>query len=338
MHPATLSPILPPMGIRREPRFILFDEGIDFFSWRGAKWFILTYFGAFLVAAILAPFIYAWIQSMQASDPDSVIAYLQSKPISRYVDRVRLLFAAGTLIWLIGACRLWGRFGFMWSRKGGKSLFGYLFLGVISLAVVVALQSFLLELQPKREADFAKVAEIVLAALAGGLLIGWIEEAIFRGMVLRMFYTAVKPGKAILLSALVFAAVHFKSVPDSLDNSYHWYSSFIVAGYQSISVFLNVEWIDFANLFLVGIVLNLVFLRTGSLVGCMGLHAGWVLVRNTWSKLVDIPESAATQFWGTESIVDGYASLIILAAISIALYVELRRHQKKGKVALGDLP
>lgn len=325
------------MGIRREPAFILFGEGIDYYSWRGAKWFILTYFGAFLAAAILAPIIYAWILSMRPTDPDSILAYLQSKPISRYVDRVRLLFALISVVWLIGACRLWGRFGFWWSRKGGKSLFGYFLLGILSLGLIVVSQYLLLEVEAKREADFWKIAEIISLALLGGLLIGWIEEALFRGMLLRMFYTALKPGKAIILSALVFAAVHFKSVPDSLDNSYQWYSSFIVAGYQSISVFLYVEWIDFANLFLVGIVLNLLFLRTGSLVGCMGLHAGWVLVRNTWTKLMDIPESSATQFWGTERIVDGYASLIILSAIAVALYVELRKHQKQGQVGLGNL-
>ena len=326
------------MGIRRERTFILFGEGIDHYSWRGVRWFLLTYFGAFLAAAVLAPVIYLWIQGMETpGDPDSVIAYLQSKPIARYVDRVRLLFAAVALVWLIGACGLWGRFGFYWRSGGGRAFLRWFFLGVVSLSLVIVAQSFILDPFIKDEGDLGRIAEVVMASLIGGLLIGWLEEAIFRGMVLRMFYTAVKPGAAIILSALIFAAVHFKSVPDSLGADFNWYSGFLVAGYQSISVFLTVDWLEFSNLFLVGVVLNLVFLRTGSLVGCMALHAGWVLVRNSWSKLVEIPEKAATQIWGTDRIVDGYASLIILAGIALCLYVALRKYQQSQQVGLGKL-
>lgn len=326
-------------GLRRESAFILFGDGIDTYRWRGVRWFFITYFGAFWMAGLLAPLVYMWIRGMATpEDPGSVIAYLQSKPVAKYVDRVRLLFAAGALVWMVGACGLWGRFGFYWGIRGLRDLLKFLLLGMVSLGLVVAFQSVILDPQPRSIAGVANLIEVMLAALAGGLLIGWLEESIFRGMVLRMFYSATKPIPAVILSALVFAAVHFKSVPDGIGEPYHWYSGILVAGYQSVSVLLNVEAIDFLNLFLAGIVLNLVFLRTGSLVGCMGMHAGWVLVRNTWTKVADIPESGLTQFWGTQRIVDGYFSLMILIVLAIGLYVELIHHQKQGKVALGQLP
>ena len=327
------------MGLRRESIFILFGEGIGNYSWRGARWFIITYFGAFWMAGLLAPLVYLWIQGIETpADPDSLIAYLQSKPIAKYVDRVRLLFAAGALIWMIGACGLWGRFGYYWGARGLTTLLKFLLLGMVSLGLVVAAQSLIFDPQPRHTYATLEVVEMFLAALVGGLVIGWLEEAIFRGMVLRMFYSATKPVPAIILSALVFASVHFKSVPDGIGEPYHWYSGMLVAGYQSVSVFLTVEAIDFCNLFLAGVVLNLVFLRTGSLVGCMGLHAGWVLVRNIWSKLVEIPDSGLTQIWGTQRIVDGYASLVILIVLTIGLYAELIQYQKKGKVILGQVP
>ena len=326
------------MGMRRESTFILFGEGIDFYSWRGAKWFVLTYFGAFLAAAVLAPVIYLWIQGMVTpADPDSTIAYLQGKPISKYVDRVRLLFAAGALIWLIRSCGLWGRFGYHWSRNGLKSLFGFFLLGVLSLSLIVNLQAVFLEPVAKGSLAFSRVADVMFAALLGGLAIGWLEEAIFRGMVFRMFYTATKPLTAVFLSAAVFAAVHFKSVPNEVGMPFQWYSGFLVAGYQSISVFLTVEAIDFFNLFLAGVVLNLVFLRTGSLVGCMGLHAGWVLVRNTWTKLVEVTDGEATLILGTQRIVDGYASLIMLTVIAVVLYVGMGKQKREGQVGLGKI-
>ena len=323
-------------GLRRDSNYLLFGLGIDQYSWRGVKWFFLTYFGAFLAAALVAPLVYLWIRGMEVpAGEDSVIAYLQGKPIDKYVDRFRLLFALVAMIWMISACGLWGRFGFAWGRNGLRTLGWSILWGVLTLGTVVLGQALFAGPVTEGTLGAGRVVEVVLAALAGGLIIGWLEEAIFRGMVLRMFATAMKPGLAVILSAAVFAAVHFKSVPDGLGEPFHWYSGFFVAAYQSISVFLTVEVLDFANLFLVGVVLNLVFLRTGSLIGCMGLHAGWVLVRNTWGELVDIPER--TRIWGTESIVDGWASLILLAILVIALYANLRKHQKEGRVDLGPV-
>ncbi len=326
-------------GLRREPAFILFGEGIHQYNWRGVKWFILTYFGAFWLAGLIAPLVYLAVMSVDIpSGTDSVIAYLQSKPVSKYVDRFRLLFATIALFWMIGACQLWGRLGFYWMRRGPTRLVQFFLLGILSLGTVISLQSLFMHPSLKAAFEWGAFAEIVAAALLGGLIIGFLEEAIFRGMVLRMFYSAMHPLSATILSALVFAAVHFKGVPDGVGEPFHWYSGLLVAGYQSISVFLTVEAVDFVNLFLAGVVLNLVFLRTGSLIGCVGLHAGWVLVRNTWSKLVVLDDTAYTQIWGSQRVVDGYASLIILLVLAVVLYAELVHHQQQGKVDLGNLP
>ena len=326
------------LSLRREPAFILFGDGIDQYSLRGVKWFIYTYFGAFWLAGLIAPLAYLALQGIDTpADPDSVVAYLQSKPIAKYVDRFRLLFATIALFWMIGACRLWGRLGFYWGRNGLKQLFQFLFLGMVSLGCVVALQSILLDPYLKQNVAPADFVHVVTAALAGGLIIGLLEEAIFRGMVFRMFYSAGKPLAAVILSSLVFAAVHFKHVPDGVGEPFQWYSGLVVAGYQSISVFLTVGAVDFLNLFLAGLVLNLLFLRTGSLVGCVGLHAGWVVVRNTWSEMVVVDDSKLTQILGSQRIVDGYISLAILVTLAVFLYVELLRHQREGKVGLGNL-
>lgn len=326
------------MRVRRELPFLLFGEGIDRYNWRGVWLFFAAYFGAFLVAAWIGPVIYLWIQGMETpTDPDSLIAYLQEKPLSRYVDRVRLLFAAIFMVWLIRTCGLWGRFGFYWRAGGPVALTRFFILGTLSLSLVVLGQSFFTAPELREGLNREAFLEILLGALIGGLLIGWLEEAIFRGMLFRMFYTAFNPVPAILFSAAVFAAVHFKSVPDELNELTRWTGGFIVAGYQSVSVFLTVEWLDFANYFMVGVVLNLVFLRTRSLVGCMGLHAGWVFVRNTWGDVVRIPNGKTTQIWGTHAIVDGVASLIILLLIAILLYVEVVRNQRKDSFSLGPL-
>ncbi len=326
------------MGFRREPTFLLLGEEIDRYSWKGVWLFFATYFGAFLVAAIIGPLIYVWIQNLPPpTDPDSLLAYLQSKHLSRYMDRVRLIGVAISLIWLIRWCGLWGRFGFNWSRGGIPLLGKFLLLGVVTMGLVVATQALLLDVGLEGEFSIGRLLERTFSALVGGLLLGWMEEAIFRGMLFRMFYTATKPLPAIILSSLVFAAVHFKHVPAELGEPVTWYSGFIVAAYQSVAVFFEVRWLEYINLVLVGMVLILVFMRTRNLVACMGLHAGWVLVRNVWSKLFEIPDGGSARFWGTDRIVDGYACTIMLAILVVVLYVNLQAHQSKGQVSLGGL-
>jgi membrane protease YdiL (CAAX protease family) len=324
------------MGLRREKTFILFGEGVDHYSWRGVKWFFLTYFGAFLGAALVAPLIYMWIQGMKGPDLSPTVDYLQGKPISKFVDRVRLFLAALALLWMIKACGLWGRFGFHWSSNGPKSFAGYYVLGTFSLLAVLTLQCLMAENLSVAAVGFGEIVNVVFTALLAGLMISLLEEAIFRGMVLRMFYTALKPLPAVLLSALVFAAVHFKHVPNEVGMPFNIFSGFHVAAYQSVSFLLTSDIVEFINLFLVGLVLNLVFLKTGSLVGCMGLHAGWVLVSNTWVDLAEM-NGGSTRILGSEDIVDGYASLILLLIIAVVLYAKVVKRQIEGQVVLGDL-
>jgi len=54
----------------------------------------------------------------------------------------------------------------------------------------------------------------ILLTLASAILVGTIEEIVFRGLVLRLFYTAtIYPWLALILSSLFFAYVHFKIPP-----------------------------------------------------------------------------------------------------------------------------
>jgi len=324
---------------RRDPAFLLFCTGPGEYRWLGVGLFAAAYFGAFLAAALLAPPLYQFVQYLGGgAAPGSVMEYLAGQPFHRYVDRLRMLTAALLVLWLVRRCGLWGRFGFDWRNRGLTVLAVYFGLGVLSLGIVVAGQALLGGGVEPRGLEAARVVRVLLASLAGGLLLGWLEEAIFRGMLLRMFYTAAGPRVALLLGSLVFAAVHFKKVPPGLAEGAGWQASFKVAAYQSVSVLFTVDWLMFANYLLVGLVLGLLFLRTRSLIPCMGLHAGWVLVRNSWSKLADVPEGPATLIWGSGRVVDGMAALILLGAITIALYVEWNRHQRRGTAGLAGLP
>ncbi len=328
----------PPPG--RDPAFLLFGTDRGAYRWIGVRLFAAAYFGAFLAAALLAPPLYQLVHVLAAgAEPGSALDYLAGQPFYRYVDRLRMLAAAVLVLWLVRRCGLWGRFGFGWRNRGLAVLAVYFGLGVLSLGIVVAGQALLAGGVQLPEAHAARVARVLAAALAGGLLLGWLEEAIFRGMVLRLFYTATRPQAALLLSALVFAAAHFKSVPPDLAAAAAgWGTAFRVAAWQAVAVVYTVEWLMLANYLLVGLVLGLLFLRTRSLIPCMGLHAGWVLVRNSWGELAVVPEGPATLFWGSGRLVDGLAALILLGAIAIALYVEWSRHPRRAAAGMAGRP
>ncbi len=303
------------MGLRDE-RFLLFGTPPDRFDWRGVGWFAALYVGAFAVAAVVAPPVYAgvlWLGDGAAAG--TLLHYLSGKDLDDYVDRVRLLFALGATLWLIGYCRLWGRFGFAWDRRGAAEFGVWFGVGAAMLAAMAALQWVFLAPEWAAGSGPERLARIAAGALATALVVGILEEAIFRGMVFRMFYTAVRSSAAVVLSALVFAAVHFKGVSLDADFEVRWWSGFAVAWQSFLAVYYTFEFFPFVNLFLAGAALNLLFLRTGGLMACVGLHAGWVVVRQTWAGNVSL-ESGAGAFWlGGRGVVDGVVPVFILCLL-----------------------
>lgn len=305
--------------MRRPSYFLLFQTRPDAYDSRGVRVFLFVYFGAFLLGALIGPLVYGLVQAFAQSRAaeEGLLAYLAGKSLVVYIDRVRLIAAAVSMIWLIHYCRLWGRFGFHWRADGVRTAGRWGIIGVVTLGSVVFLQWLLGDVALLESLPPKRVAEVLLSALAGALVLSFLEEALFRGMLLRLFFTAFRPWPAILLSAFVFAAVHFKRVPFDPALAEVWWGGFVVAGKMALAFIFESEAIPFLNLFLAGVVLNLVFLRTFSLIACVGLHAGWVVVRNTYTKLVE-PTDAGS-FLGSTILVDGPLCTIILLGFAVFL-------------------
>ncbi len=298
---------------RRDERFLLFGTRPDRYDWRGAGWFAVLYAGAFAVAAVVAPPVYAGVLWLaEGAGEGTLLHYLAGKRLDVYVDRVRLLFALGATLWLIGYCRLWGRFGFAWDRHGAADFAVWLGVGAAMLAGMAGMQWMFLGPEWAEGAGPERLARIAAGALATALVVGFLEEAIFRGMVFRMFYTALPPASAVVLSALVFAAVHFKGVSFDAGAELHWWTGFAVAWESFLAVVYTFDFFPFLNLFLAGVALNLLFLRTGGLMACVGLHAGWVVVRQTWAGSVAFEDGPGAVWLGGRGVVDGVVPVVIL--------------------------
>ncbi len=75
----------------------------------------------------------------------------------------------------------------------------------------------------------------------------------------------------------------------------------------------------FLNLLLAGIVLNLVFWQRLSLWPCIGLHAGWVLFRQTYAKASEVQAGPWSWLMGTGKVIDGLLPAVIMAAVILWL-------------------
>jgi membrane protease YdiL (CAAX protease family) len=115
-------------------------------------------------------------------------------------------------------------------------------------------------------------------ALTAGLVVGVIEETIFRGFLLGGLLQDWSRFVAVLVSSTLFSATHFLRgnvrVASGLD---------LDVGLRGLLAHLRpltqpTVLFPFIGLFLVGIVLAYAYLWTNSLPFAIGLHAGWVFL------------------------------------------------------------
>ena len=119
----------------------------------------------------------------------------------------------------------------------------------------------------------------IVSALISGILIGIIEETLFRGLIQSQLSKALNIIWAVLIVNLIYSSAHFLQVPDSISHSQvHWYSGFITlkdafSNLANFNLFAD-SWIA---LLLAGIFLSIVKIRSNNLWWCIGIHAGWVM-------------------------------------------------------------
>lgn len=290
---------------------------------RGVALLLLVYFGSLLIAAVLAPPVYFAVQWLA---PDS---WLAGKSFEDYFDRLRWLPVLAGLPFLVRACGLWSfdRLGVGCQAYDRHLFLRGFFAGVFMLTAVLVPQ---LLLSPWRwEPDSAwKVISTLGLSLLGAVLVALIEEMVFRGLIFRIFYTATRyVGLALVFSAVFFAYTHFKvpgEVLAEFEGPVGWTTGFWVAGWTIIGIGVNFEWVPFANLTALGLILAILFLRSGRLALSIGLHSGLVFFLLSYRRLVDIlpfppGDRDLRWFWGSDKITDGVWALILLALVLFSL-------------------
>lgn len=192
-----------------------------------------------------------------------------------------------------------------WSGAGQRQFLSGLLLGVGALGLMLsaglASNSCTLELTPDR----AKLWRVVLGFLPAAPLVGLLEEMAFRGFLLQHLMSCSRIVAVIGTSAL-YAVVHVKTL----------------------------AWTDAASreligLFLLGVVLAVATLRTGTLYLAIGLHAALAYGARVNKVIMEFTDSSAGWLVGTSRLINGVASWVVLLAVGV-IVVWWTQPQRKG--------
>ncbi len=147
--------------------------------------------------------------------------------------------------------------------------------------------------EPAAQSIFEPLA-MIASAILSACIIGLIEETLFRGLLQSQLSTAMNSFWTVIIVSVIYSSVHFLQAPElDASQTIQWHSGFTLlasafANFNNVSSFLD-AWIA---LFLAGVFLSLVRLRTNNILWCIGIHAGWVTHIKVFKGFTDRDDSA----------------------------------------------
>ena len=281
---------------------------------------IVAYFaGVVLLGALLAPPLF-WAGNAVASR--GILKFLEEARFQQFFDRA-VLIAALVLLWpMIRWLKIggWRDLGIdpdpRWRRH---ALTGFGTGGALVAAMAVACTQ-LGFYEWRSRLPWGDLPPLLLSALVVGLL----EESLFRGAIFGLFRRSLRPFPALFCVTAIFAIVHFlKPDPHLVVAQAGWLSGFVMLGhvFHQFAEPMTVA-ASFTTLFVLGWVLGYATLRTRSLWLSIGLHAGVVFVKMSFSKFTR-REAIALPWIGNELQI-GLVPVAVLALGGVLVWFFLR--------------
>ena len=264
----------------------------------------------FLGGALFAPWLYWLVQLVASTFP-----HLANSPFHRFVNR-SLLGVAVIGVWplfrSLGADS-WRAVGLGRPSRCWRQLGAGLGLGFISLAAVAA--AALGSGARALSQNYGHLGQKLLTAALSAGVVAVLEEVLFRGALFGALRKALGWVRALLLSSLIYALVHFMESA-KFDGPVVWYSGLellprMLRGFGDWQAMLP----GFLNLTLAGTLLALAYQRTGSLYFSIGLHAGWIFWLKSYGAFSRAVPQANVWLWGGAKLIDGWVATLILGGM-----------------------
>lgn len=175
--------------------------------------------------------------------------------------------------------------------------------------------------EPVDEQSFTSASTVIVLAILSGFVIGLIEETLFRGVIQSSLLKKYSSVVSVVVVNLIYSSVHFLEAPEAgLSTEVHWYSGFtLFASAFAPLLSAHLIWDSWLALFLAGIFLSVVCLRSGNLFWCIGIHAGWVTHIKVLKKFTDKDNTAYCSQWAGSY--DNYVGVLSIIWIGTLLFI-----------------
>ena len=222
----------------------------------------------------------------------------------------------------------------MYSRQyfgfgGSKEIFlGNLLQGMLAGILILALLNLFLllfgvyQIKPNLDYFWSNLFLIFIKATLVGLVIGFIEESIFRGALFSSLTKKTGTFVAVSLTSLVYASVHFlkyRALPEGAEIT--WYTGMEMLP-EALFRISDPNIIDhFLTLLVLGVLLSMVRIRNGNIAMCIGIHAGIVMTMKVTGRFSDyMPGSQFDFLVSRYDHMLGYLSLAWLLVLAIVYW------------------
>ena len=285
--------------------------------------FVLSFLGVLVLAVLLSPLLY------------QVLPF----KFGRIFNRIVMI---GTLICVAVFVRIrketFMEYGLTWKSDSLRFLVTAFLTPVLVLSAYVGFQTLFGQAEIVfNDISVGKWISKISTAFFAGFLIACIEEFFFRGAIFnglsRLCAARNRVGTSSLLAMsnrggiilslaatnLFYSIVHFVSEKKPfVDSTPTVYDSLriLAAPFQSFLHF-GEFWPGFVGLFIFGLMLNGLYLRTKSLYPAIGLHAGAVFFIKTDGLIVNFGNNDL--IWGSGKMYDGLAGWCALGILYFIL-------------------
>ena len=287
---------------------------------RAFAWFV----GAILLAGLISALI-----AYPAYELTSAFA---GWAFHRVWGRVAMLVLVVELVWLCRHLNLKIRrdygYGLPWRRFLTVSLaWGAVGFATAGVGAWFLMSTHLRIMSPNFAPTAWNFARIFLIGVSSGIAVALIEETVFRGAMHTAIERESGPWTAALLTAPLFAVLHFTAKARIAPQDIGWGSGFDLL-LRSFSPLAQPSLVfdSFLSWLIVGLILSLTRVLTGNIAVAIGLHAGWVIVLRMLQEGTTSGEAPAYSFWvGRFDGLLGYWLLPWGVAIAAALWLSRAR-------------
>ena len=203
-----------------------------------------------------------------------------------------------------------------------KDLLQGLIAGVLLLTVIKAILILtgVHQIRPNLDYFWSNLPLIFFKAVLTGLVVGLIEESMFRGALFSSLYKKTNAFIAISLTSFVYAAVHFlkyRELPEGSEITWLTGIQMLPDAFFKLSHHIADH---FLTLFTLGVLLSMIRLRNGNIALCIGVHAGIVMALKISSRFSQhVPNSQFGYLVNSFDRTQGYLSFALLL-ISAIIY------------------